>query len=73
MCKISSYLRIEELANATWKSCTKSCQIAECLHSALSSSEVSKDWTQGRNTLSFIEIRGGRNVLVRAESSGLHA
>ena len=40
---------------------------------SLLSSRVSKDWTQGRNTQSFIEIRGGKNVLVGSESSGLHA
>ena len=73
MCKISSYLRIEELVNVTWKRVYKSCWIAEHLHSGLSSSEVSKDWTQGRNTWSFEEIRGEWNVLVGSESSGLHA
>ena len=40
---------------------------------SLSSSGVSKDWTQGINTLSFLEIRGGRNVLVGSEYSGVHA
>ena len=67
MCKISSYLKIENLLNKSVKSCAK---IVVWL---LSSSGVSKDWTQGKNTLSFIEIRWGKNVLVGSRSAKLHA
>ena len=47
-----------------------------CWRSALwllSSSSVSKDWTQGKNTLSFIDFRLGRNVLVGSRYARFYA
>ena len=61
MYKISSYLMMSE--SVVLKKIYKNLLgLVNVCTPVLPSSKVSKDWTQGKNILSFIEIRGGRNV-----------
>ena len=70
--KVSSYLQIVELVKVEKVEQRLLCCRRSVLW-ALSSSRVSKDWTQGKNTLSFIEFRLGRNVLVGLRYARLYA
>ena len=63
---------IEELVDVNEKGNKNFAWIDEDLSCSLPSGEVSKDWTQGKNILSFIEISSER-MLVGSRSHGLHA
>ena len=57
MHKVSSYLAIVESVVLKEK-CKNLLEIGKRLCHSLPSGEVSKDWTQGKNILSFIETSG---------------